>query len=58
MKKWLSYREQSVLGREISIAEAREVQQMARRITAILALENLLNSNYETVTSNTYPWPE
>jgi len=37
MKKWLSYRERSLLGRDLSKEEAREVMDMARRIAAILS---------------------
>lgn len=58
MKKWLSYREKSVLGRDLSIEEAREVQYMARRITAIIALEAELNLNYEVVCSAIYEWQD
>jgi hypothetical protein len=34
LRKWLSYREQRVLGRDITPAEARHFTAMARRITA------------------------
>lgn len=56
MKKWLSYREQTVLGRPLSIEEAREVQQMSRRIAALLSLEPALDANYEAVCSMMYSW--
>ena len=42
MKKWLSYREEKLLGRSLSMDEAREVTNMARRIAAILLLEPAL----------------
>ncbi len=35
MKKWLSYREQSLLGRALTPDEAREVTHMARRLAAL-----------------------
>src|SRR5437870_10896441 len=38
IKKWLSYREEKLLERAISIDEARYVRDMARRITAICLL--------------------
>ena len=57
MKKWLSYREQTLLGRSLSADEAREVTNMARRIAAILLLQPALDANYQTVKANTYPWP-
>jgi hypothetical protein len=35
MKKWLSYRERSLLGRALTLAELTEVMQMFRRISAL-----------------------
>jgi hypothetical protein len=49
MKKWLSYREQSVLGRALTTEEAREFQAMARRTAALLALTSDLDANYKVV---------
>ncbi len=57
IKKWLSYREFSLLGRALTIDEAREVTNMARRIAAIIALEAALDNNYRAVVDNTYDWP-
>jgi Type ISP C-terminal specificity domain len=57
MKKWLSYRERPLLGRELTPDEARYVTEMTRRITAILLLEPALDANYERVKAETYPWP-
>ncbi len=56
IKKWLSYREEPVLGRPLHRQEIQEVSQMARRIAAILWLEPALNQNYEAVKQATYPW--
>jgi hypothetical protein len=56
MKKWLSYRERSLHGRDLSKDEAREVMNMARRIAAILLLEPALDANYRAVTAATYAW--
>ena len=58
MKKWLSYREEKLLGRSLSMDEAREVRDMARRIAAILLLEPALDENYGSVKAATYPWPQ
>jgi hypothetical protein len=58
IKKWLSYRESKVLGRHLRREEAREVQNIARRITALLLLEPALDANYQAVKANVYPWPE
>ena len=57
IKKWLSYREHKVLGRDLKAEEARYVTEMARRIAAIILLHPQLNANYERVTGDTYDWP-
>ena len=56
MKKWLSYRERPLLGRDLKPAEVREVMRMARRIAAILLLQPQLDANYLAVKQNTYEW--
>ena len=56
MKKWLSYREKPLLGRGLTNDEAREVTNMARRITALILLEPALDANYQAVKAATYPW--
>jgi predicted helicase len=53
IKKWLSYREQKILGRDITVDEAREVTNIARRIAALISLGKLLDDNYERVKKNT-----
>jgi hypothetical protein len=58
MKKWLSYREKTLLGRGLTLDEVTEVQHMARRIAALLLLQPQLDANYQTVKAATYPWPE
>ncbi len=57
IKKWLSYREQELLGRSLTLAEASEVRDMARRIAALRLLEPALDANYHAVKENTYAWP-
>jgi len=57
MKKWLSYRERALLGRDLKPDEARYVTEMTRRITAILLLEPALDANYKRVKAETHPWP-
>lgn len=54
VKKWLSYREREVLGRDLSTAEVNEVRDMARRIAALLLLEPALDENYHSVKQHTY----
>jgi hypothetical protein len=54
MKKWLSYREYSFLKRPLTLAEAEEVQAMARRLTALRLLQPELDANYLKVKSATW----
>jgi Type ISP C-terminal specificity domain len=56
VKKWISYREQNLLGRPLRDDEARYVTEMIRRIAAILLLEPALNANYEAVKASVFPW--
>ncbi|MGH9874314.1 MAG: type ISP restriction/modification enzyme [Pyrinomonadaceae bacterium] len=57
IKKWLSYREHKLLGRPLTMDEAHEVMNIARRIASILLLEPSLDANYQTIKTATYPWP-
>ncbi|HYD70249.1 type ISP restriction/modification enzyme [Azospirillum sp.] len=54
LKKWLSYREYSLLGRPLTAEEARYVTAMVRRITALLLLGPALDANYRAVAGNAY----
>ena len=54
MKKWLSYREQRVLGRALTMAEIMEVTAMARRLAALVLLQRALDANYTAVAASTY----
>jgi hypothetical protein len=54
IKKWLSYRELPLLGRSLSVDEARQVTQIARRIAAILLLEPELDASYTAVKAGGY----
>jgi hypothetical protein len=58
IKKWLSYREEKLLGRPMTKDEVRWVQEMARRIAAILLLEPALDENYRAVKAHAYDWPK
>lgn len=57
IKKWLSYREHSVLGRPLTSDEAREVTGTARRIAGIVMLEPELNTSYGKTLEYVYRWP-
>ncbi len=56
VKKWLSYREQKVLGRALRTEEVREVMNMARCLAAIVLLQSVLDANYERCKGSTYSW--
>lgn len=56
MKKWLSYREREILGRDLKPDEAREVMNMARRIAAILLLQPQLDANYRRTKDAAFDW--
>jgi len=57
IKKWLSYREESLLGRGLTADEAREVMNMARRLAVIVLLQPVLDQNYHNAAENAYAWP-
>jgi hypothetical protein len=58
IKKWLSYREKALLGRPLTMEEARKVTHMARRLAAIVLMEPALNQNYMAGKKAAYPWPQ
>lgn len=55
LKKWLSYREFSILERPLHLSEVFEFTNKVRRIAAMLRLEIHLDENYRAVKSATYP---
>ena len=57
MKKWLSYREEALLGRPLMIEEVDYFSQVVRRIAALLLLGPDLDANYAATKSDTYAWP-
>jgi len=56
IKKWLSYREKGMLGRGLKVEEAEYVTEMARRLSALVLLQEKLNSNYNAVKEETWLW--
>ena len=46
LRKWLSYRDRRVLGRDLTIPEARTFTAIARRLTALALLAPALDANY------------
>ncbi len=58
IKKWLSYREEEVLGRSLAVSEALEVAGMAKRIAALLLLEEDLDQSYDRAKESARLGPE
>jgi hypothetical protein len=58
MKKWLSYREHELLGRPLTLDEAREVTHMARRLASLLLLAPALDANYAVAKEGATPLPQ
>lgn len=56
LKKWLSYREKNLLGRDLTLDEVKEVTNIARRIAAILLLQPALDESYRAVKSAPSDW--
>lgn len=56
LKKWLSYREEDLLGRHLTKNEAQEVTGMVRRMAALVLLAQELDTNYAAVKGSTYDW--
>ncbi len=56
LKKWLSYREKRVLGRGLSVDEAREVTVIARRIASLVLMHPSLNENYTLSKNSAVDW--
>lgn len=56
LKKWLSYRDSEVIGRPITIAEAREAAAIVRRLTAYIIMQPALDASYEAIKASIYEW--
>jgi hypothetical protein len=52
LRKWLSYREEAVLGRHLSWAEARQFQSIVRRLSELSLLSPMFDSNYRAATGS------
>ncbi len=57
LKKWLSYREQALLGRPLAVDEVTYLRDVIRRIASLLMLGPELDANYVAVKANAYQWP-
>ena len=56
LRKWLSYREEGVLGRPLTQDEVSEVTAICRRAAAVLLLQAGLDRNYDEVVAAPYDW--
>jgi hypothetical protein len=56
IKKWLSYREQDILGRPLKPDEVAYVSEMVRRIAAILLMSRTLDDNYAASKAAAAEW--
>ncbi len=56
-KKWLSYRERALLGRDLKPEEARYVTEMVRRIAELVLMQPELDANYKRVKADVWEWP-
>jgi hypothetical protein len=56
LRKWLSYRDVRVLGRGLTVREARKFSGIVRRITALLLLGPLLDASYRACLEQPYCW--
>ncbi|MDG4597163.1 MAG: N-6 DNA methylase [Candidatus Contendobacter sp.] len=57
VKKWLSYREKAVLGRDLLIDEAVYVTDLIRRLAALVALQPQLDAGYAAARDQTWKMP-
>lgn len=56
IKKWLSYREKRVLGRDLKPEEARYISEVVRRLASIILMGPQLDENYQAVKANSFDW--
>ena len=56
LKKWLSYREQALLGRPLSVDEVGYLTRVIRRIAALILLGPELDANYRRIKEDTHEW--
>jgi hypothetical protein len=56
LKKWLSYRDSSVLGRPLNKQEVRQFTESVRRTAALLLLGPELDANYVDAAQHSYAW--
>jgi hypothetical protein len=57
LKKWLSYREAAVLGRDLTAEEVGYFEKVCRRFAALFLLGPRLDENYRRASGSAYRWP-
>ena len=57
IKKWLSYREKEIIGRDLNLSEVEHFTEMVQHITALILMRDRLDRNYEECCDNAYEWP-
>jgi hypothetical protein len=50
LRKWLSYREESILNRSLDWSEARQFQSIVRRLCELVLIQSELDANYRAAT--------
>jgi hypothetical protein len=53
LRKWLSYRDRTILGRDLSVAEVRQFTSICLRVTQLVLLGPQLDANYLAITGVT-----
>ncbi|MBB5491451.1 N-6 DNA methylase [Nocardiopsis exhalans] len=56
LRKWLSYRDERVLGRALTSGEVRQVTATVQRLTLLVLLEEKLDSYYRNAQDNSHEW--
>ena len=49
LKKWLSYRDEGLLGRPLALEEVKAFTAIARRIAALVKVQAAMDANYASV---------
>lgn len=58
IKKWLSYREDKIIEREILVPEARTVTNIVWRLMTLVLMGDALDKNYDNCCSNSFNWDD
>ncbi|MCW3100589.1 MAG: adenine specific methyltransferase [Chthonomonadaceae bacterium] len=56
LKKWLSYRDKKVIGRDLTDDDMREARNIIRRIAAVVMLTPDLDANYQSIRESAFVW--